>query len=393
MYIPFIYVLFIAEAMLIFLALSIIFGIAAYRFANRKNTTVVATDEKPIINLGSSYLEHLDTEIMKNQAQKEIDAHSEHEDSAQQNTDSKTETKHSKLLKLRDMFLHTERTAAEHADNDIQFWQQVYDGMDRVLDHFKIIEHETIVAHEETVDHKKEVDEKVFYIETAGKKIDGEVNRLKDIIFDQENTLSDMIKALKKAEEEHHDINDSEIIAELRNQVGNFERQIRDSRTCMEVLELENTRLQDEIHKIEAGQTITSESSTDENSIVDVKVMREMIEKQEHQIHELTETIDGLKLSAEQSEKIKQTLNSFVRSSQEMMGCITILEEENERLLAISSNASTSSEDEQTLKTQIRKLEEEIIKKDVAFAKLQDEFSSMEKEYLAMYNAIHGDKG
>ena len=39
----------------------------------------------------------------------------------------------------------------------------------------------------------------------------------------------------------------------------------------------------------------------------------------------------------------------------------------------------------------IKHLEEELIKKDVNYAKLQDEFSSMEKEYLAMYEAIHGD--
>jgi len=84
------------------------------------------------------------------------------------------------------------------------------------------------------------------------------------------------------------------------------------------------------------------------------------------------------------------------------MSCIIILEEENERLQASTENEpltkaeneeSTDNEAPDATKTQIAGLEEELIKKDVAYAKLQDEFSSMETEYLAMYEAMHGDNG
>lgn len=388
MYIPFIYILFIAEAMLIFLVLSIVLGITTYRLASRKATPLVTTSDNHPINLGSSYIEHLDTEIMKNLNQEAIDNRSEHDNQPQHTQDDTTHEKHSKLLKMRDLFLKVERHAAEHADNDINFWQQIYDGMDNVYDHFKTIEHKIEIIRDENVVHKKEMEEKVFYVEIQGRKIDGEVNRLKDIIFDQENTLSDMIKALKKVEDEHPLTKDSEIMAELHVQISNFERQLRDSKTCMEVLEMENNRLQEEARKHMTTQADAGEPS----ATVDIQSMRKMIEKQEQQINELSETIDGLKLSAEQTEKIRNTLDSFVHSSQEMMTCITILEEENERLLTISGDGSAISANEQTLKTQIKKLEEELIKKDVVFAKLQDEFASMEKEYLAMYNAIHGDK-
>ncbi|HEX5635471.1 MAG TPA: hypothetical protein VFY78_00160, partial [Gammaproteobacteria bacterium] len=159
--------------------------------------------------------------------------------------------------------------------------------------------------------------EKVFYIETQGKKVDGEVNRLKDIIYDQENTLSDLLKALKHAEAEHKGTENEEFFTALHAQASNFERQLRDAKTCMDVLELENTRLQDELHKLDAIKPGASESSMDQNSTVDAQSTRESI----------------------------------------------------------------------------KKLEEEIIKKDVAYAKLQEEFTAMEKEYLAMYNAIHGNNG
>jgi hypothetical protein len=389
MYIPFIYILFAAEAILVFFVLSIVLGIAVYRFMNRETTTEIASEDTPAINLGSSYSELLNIEIMKNQAQEKIASNSEHDISEQDTPDNTAHEKHSKLLKMRNMFLHVELDAATHADNDINFWKSIYDGMHNVYDHFKTVEHQTEIITESHVTHKKELTEKVFYIETQGHKIDGEVNRLKDIIFDQENTLSDMIKALKKAEVDHTGEIDKEVIAELHTQVSNFERQLRDSKTCMEVLELENTRLQEELHKLEATNTEKDEQKNDESATVDIQSMREMLKKQEEQIALLTSTIDDLMIDTEQAEKLKSTLRDFSHSSREMMSCITILEEENERLLA-SSEGSTETLD---MKIQIKKLEEEVIKKDVAFARLQDEFSSMEKEYLAMYNAIHGDKG
>ena len=390
MHIPFIYILFIAEAILVLFVLSIILGIVAYRLANKKTSSSLQADETYTADPGSSYIEHLDIEIMKNTAQSKIDKRIEHDANENLIPDTKTEEKHSRLLKARDLFLHVERTAAEKAGNDIQFWQHIYAGISKVLDHFKTIEHE-MTAETDHTQHTKEVKEKVFYIETQRKKVDGEVNRLKDIIYEQENTLSGLLKTLKNAEEEHQGTEQGELISALHAQASNFERQLRDSKTCMDVLEMENNRLQEELHKLDAKKTDSDVSRTDENTKVDTQNMREMLKKQEQQISLLTSTIDELKLSTEQTEKIKSALNEFAHSSQEMIGCITILEDENARLQATSHDAQAASGDESLLKSQIRKLAEEAIKKDVAYAKLQDEFASMEKEYLAMYNAIHGN--
>ena len=381
MYIPFIYVLFIAEATLLFLVISVILGIVVYRNAHKKPTQTPVPVNQKTIDPGHSYIELLDRELTKNTTQTAIVKNSEI--STDQQTPAISIT-HSELLTIRDLFLNVERTAAEHASNDIIFWDKILTGIKHVANQLKTTE--TIIN---TVVNKKiETKEKVFYIETQGKKIDGEVNRLKDIIFDQENTLSDLIKSLKKTEDQAGDVKNSIGVTELRAQLGNFERQVRDSKTCMDVLELENNRLQSEINKMQAEKS----TSADNSEASDVQSMRDTLEKQKQQISSLSQTVDDLKLTAEQSEKIKSTLNDFARSSQEMMSCITILEEENERLTAISAGAGAEATgDSPVLKAQIKKLEEELIKKNVAYAKLQDEFSSVEKEYLSMYNAMHGD--
>jgi len=128
--------------------------------------------------------------------------------------------------------------------------------------------------------------------------------------------------------------------------------------------------------------------------------MKEVVEQQEARIKQLIDSIESLEIEASQAEKLKDTIGDFARTSQEMMSCITILEEENERLVASHDDEDGNTEDSATtdsggdtdnLKSEISSLEEELIKKDVAYAKLQDEFSSMETEYLAMYEAMHGD--
>jgi len=149
----------------------------------------------------------------------------------------------------------------------------------------------------------------------------------------------------------------------------------------------------------------TNDNQTDGNEpLIDIDEIKGMVEEQKRKIEELIKTIDSLEISSTDTEKLKLTIHDFAHSSQEMMGCIAILEEENERLKANEENASNTIDnvEDNTKETQdnsgvdalnstISNLEEEAIKKDVAFAQLQDEFSSMETEYLAMYEAMHGD--
>ncbi len=387
-----------------------------------------AEDELDAIELSNNYIDFLEQAMHRNtqktQQQKNIEADIAKEESDTANatddleTDEATEEEsantsnspapdeaQSKLLLIREQFLILEKTAAEKSEHEIHFWDSIYDGMKDLLEQFpstKTASTQTSSSAENVVVESKE---KVFYIETQGKKIDGEVNKLKDIIYEQENALSSMKKAMQGAEEEHPE--DSASLKILKEQMEAIERQLNDSKMCMEVLEMENNRLQEEVDKMDGRHDAlfeeTDNSSSDESSsIIDLDQMKEMVEKQDAKIQQLIDTIESLEIDASQSEKLKETLGDFTRSSKEMMSCICILEEENERLKASSEaddentettadSAAASSEDTAEIAGKISQLEEELIKKDVAYAQLQDEFSSMETEYLAMYEAMHGD--
>jgi len=422
MTIPLIYILIGAEILLILLGLSITFAVLLLKKPkvtsnNDESATEESEAELNAIDLGNSYIDFLEqamsrnTEKISQQINIEEDEAKETADEAGNEESSKDSSpvpdeKQSQLLQAREQFLLLEKAAAEKTEHEINFWDNLYEGMQTILDSFKttetVIETETETSN--TVVTETESKEKVFYIETQGKKINGEVNKLKDIISEQENALSSMQKTLQSAEGELPE--DSETLAALKEQIAIIERQLSDSKMCMEVLELENDRLQQEIDNMENRHSaLFEEGETDKSeekeSTVDLDQMKEVMASQETKIQKLVDTIESLEIEASQADKLKDTLKDFTRTSQEMMSCITILEEENERLQEAAhheeegtdttDHSAASTEDVDSIKNKIAELEEELIKKDVAYAKLQDEFSSMETEYLAMYEAMHGD--
>ena len=425
MEISLIYVLIAAEVMFILLGLSITFFILWFRkpkIVDAEPVPLVDADaELDAIDLGSSYIDYLDQAIERNsiklqQTENASDADEKSEESEESEEDS-TESSPSpteeqiELLQAREQFLHVEKEAAEQLEHEINFWERVYAGMQTLLKQFKTTEVSTET--ETVVDEKVESKETVVYIETQGKKIDGEVNKLKDIIYEQENALSSLKKSLESAETDSPE--DSPALQEIRAQLEALERQLNDSKMCMEVLEMENDRLQEEVDKMgerhgalfEDGDE--SEEAEESSSMIDLDQMKEVMAEQEAKIDQLLSTIDSLEIEASQSEKLKETLNGFTRTSKEMMNCIAILEEENERLQEAASHetdeesedvadvveetpVATNNEETAELQSKVSELEEEIIKKDVAFAQLQDEFSSMEAEYLSMYEAMHNSE-
>jgi len=420
MEISLVYILIIAEVMLILIGLSATLAF----FLIRKSKTVETTDtadspqnELDAINLESSYIDFLDqamernTTKIKQHENADIGEPSETDDDNAAEAANTPNEEQASLLKAREQFLLIEKAAAEQTEHEIHFWEHIYSGMQNLIGQFQTTDVITETSEAEAVDPKVESKDKVFYIETQGKKIDGEVNKLKDIIYEQENALSSMKKALVTAATELPD--DSTSLDDIREQIESLERQLNDSKMCMEILETENERLQTEINQMESrhdalfdSDSTTDDEKPEQDSVVDLDQMKEVVEQQEAKISQLIETIESLEIDAAQADKLKKTLNEFTRTSQEMMSCITILEEENERLQEevthvgegndevdnAPSDQNTSEETEQ-LQSKVTALEEEIIKKDVAFAQLQDEFSSMETEYLAMYEAMHGDNG
>lgn len=422
--IPLIVVLIGAEVLIVLLGLCITFGILLMRKPEQTNKQEPSLDdaeaELDAFDLGSSYIDFLDQAMQRNtikisqQINIEEDEAKENStgdepaedtpDEEDENSSPAPDEKQSALLQAREQFLLIEKAAAENTEHDIKFWDSLYEGLQKIIDRYQSTETVTETISETETIHNVETEskEKVFYIETQGKKIDGEVNKLKDIIYEQENALSSMQKAMSDAEEELPD--DSPSLAALREQISNIERQLSDSKMCMEVLEMENKRLQEEVDKIDnRHEALFSDSEdapeTDKESTIDLDQMKEVAAQQESKIQQLIDTIESLEIEASQADRLKDTLKDFTRTSQEMMSCISILEEENERLQETAqheepdtdNDGETSGEDVDAIKSRISSLEEELIKKDVAYAKLQDEFSSMETEYLAMYEAMHGD--
>ncbi len=421
------YILIAAEVILILIGISVTLAILLLRkplvdgnkdepIEENNKSLEDENNELDAINLDESYIDFLEQAIERNEKKVEqqesiendISNESQQDDSEYNDSDSDNNTSpapnetQNQLLKIRKQFLLLEKTAAENTEHEIHFWDSLYDGMKNILDQFSFVDNTTT----KTIENNNEkTTEKVFYIETQGKKIDGEVNKLKDIIYEQENALSSMKKAMNNAESELPE--ESESLNVLKEQIEAIERQLNDSKMCMDVLEMENNRLQEEVDKmtdIEIPKNDNESTSDNSESMIDIDEMKGMVEEQKNKIEELIKMIESLELTQVETDKLKSTINDFTRTSQEMMGCISILEEENERLKADEENDTQSEIDEfleesstdnnadiELLKTSISKLEEEAIKKDVAYAQLQDEFSSMETEYLAMYEAMHGD--
>jgi len=406
MEISLIYVLIIAEIIFVLVGLSITFFILWRRKPKPAEGEPLPIEdsesELDAIDLGSSYIDYLDQAIEHNSSKLQQTENSKDDDESELSDTSPLPTEvQTELLQAREQFLLVEKEAAEQTEQEVNFWNQIYSGMQTLIDKYKTTEDTSEV--ESAVDEKNESKEKVVYIETQGKKIDGEVNKLKDIISEQENALSSLKKALESADTE----DGSPVLAAIKEQLETLERQLSDSKMCMEVLEMENNRLQEEVDKMGNRHDALFEPNEDEEteestSMIDLDQMKEVMAEQEAKINQLIETIDSLEIEASQAEKLKETLSGFTRTSKEMMSCITILEEENERLQEEASHTSDGqqeadvetaavSSDEETaaLQSKVSELEEEIIKKDVSFAQLQDEFSSMETEYLAMYEAMH----
>lgn len=352
MNIPLIYVLIGAEILLVLLGLCITFAVLLMRkpeqVTNNDKQSLDDTEaEQNEINLGSSYIDFLDQAMQRNTIKISQKINIEEDEAKEEPKEESTEAtpdepdesgeadenaapapdeKQSELLEAREQFLLIEKAAAENSEHDIKFWDSLYEGLQTIIDKYKSTETVTKTINE-TGTIETESKENVFYIETQGKKIDGEVNKLKDIITGQENALSSMQKAISDAEGELPE--DSPSLATLKEQISIIERQLSDSTMCMDILEMENKRLQEEVDKMDSRH-------------------------------------DALFSESEDSPETGKESD-------------------------VDSGGETSNEDGDAIKSKISSLEEELIKKDVAYAKLQDEFSSMETEYLAMYEAMHGD--
>ena len=302
MEISLIYVLIIAEIIFVLVGLSITFFILWRRKPKPAEGEPLPVEdsesELDAIDLGSSYIDYLDQAIEHNSSKLQQTENSKDDDESELSDTSPLPTEvQTELLQAREQFLLVEKEAAEQTEQEVNFWNQIYSGMQTLIEKYK--SSEVITEVKTTVNVETESKEKVVYIETQGKKIDGEVNKLKDIISEQENALSSLKKALESADTE----DGSPVLAAIKEQLETLERQLSDSKMCMEVLEMENNRLQEEVDKMGNRHDALFEPNEDEEteestSMIDLDQMKEVMAEQEAKINQLIETIDSLEIEA-----------------------------------------------------------------------------------------------
>jgi len=302
MEISLIYVLIIAEIIVVLVGLSITFFILWRRKPKPAEGEPLPVEdsesELDAIDLGSSYIDYLDQAIEHNSSKLQQTENSKDDDESELSDTSPLPTEvQTELLQAREQFLLVEKEAAEQTEQEVNFWNQIYSGMQTLIEKYK--SSEVITEVKTTVNVETESKEKVVYIETQGKKIDGEVNKLKDIISEQENALSSLKKALESADTE----DGSPVLAAIKEQLETLERQLSDSKMCMEVLEMENNRLQEEVDKMGNRHDALFEPNEDEEteestSMIDLDQMKEGMAEQEAKINQLIETIDSLEIEA-----------------------------------------------------------------------------------------------
>lgn len=269
MEISLIYVFIIAEVILLLLGLCVTFAYLLLRKTKISDPSATVENTEAIqdgINLQTSYIDFLDQAMERNATKIQQHANADSGDQSQSNDDKASSTpneEQASLLKAREQFLLVEKAATEQTEHEIHFWDHIYSGMQNLLGQLKTTEVITQTKPADIAKQKIESKEKVFYIETQGRKIDGEVNKLKDIIYDQENALSSMKKALSSAASELPD--DSTSLDEISQQMESLGRQLNESMVCMEILEAENERLQTEINQMNTrNEALFDSDNTDD---------------------------------------------------------------------------------------------------------------------------------
>lgn len=139
---------------------------------------------------------------------------------------------------------------------------------------------------------KKSTLENTLVVEKASHVVNTEVNKLKDVIYEQGNKINALLKSLKDGS---HDVDISD---ELSQHLNDLEKSQKETSMCLEVLEMENSRLMDEIDSLRE----TSVPS------IDGVEMDEMDSDQlKVKIHDLEKELDD---KAKENQKLHDELNS-----------------------------------------------------------------------------------
>lgn len=155
---------------------------------------------------------------------------------------------------------------------------------------------------------KKHSADNTLVVEKASLVVNTEVNKLKDVIYEQGNKINALLNSLKEG------IDGVNIGDELQGHLTELERSQKETSMCLEVLEMENKRLMDEIDTLHENSTPTIDG-------VDVDDMSE--DQLKLQIQDLEKTIE------EDKSKYDQLRNELDSVEKEFLAVYEKQAEEN----------------------------------------------------------------
>lgn len=117
--------------------------------------------------------------------------------------------------------------------------------------------------------------EETAFTEKASHVVNTEVNKLKDVIYEQGNQINALLKSLK---EENHNMDEDSAI---HQHLSALEKSQLETAMCIDVLEMENHRLMDEIHTLQNSAAIPSIDGldTDDMSPEQLKLKIHVLDK------------------------------------------------------------------------------------------------------------------
>lgn len=253
-----------------------------------------------------------------------------------------------------------------------------------------------------------------------------EMASLKRLTGDQANQIMELNEELRKLEKDQGQPNYA-----LEKQFKAIEASAKDMETCMNVLEMENDRLQESLDKeIERVQELEAQLQAKQEKLeqaAEVGVVAysdtELNAEDSEQVAHLQEVVSGLEASMEQMMKkitelvpeadkakeledamggIEEKNMQLINNNQKLLTNVSSLKQEKSALLKKIEELAEASDEldaggdedaaalKQELKAKLEELEATNVEKQIQVEELEARYESLEKEYLSLYDQLNG---
>lgn len=339
-------------------------------FLNRKNKRLQqeleefrqpAVDDEQFESIASGYLPYLEKQIIDTQLRFEL-----------QQSESGDDERLELALTQRLALLEAEKKVAEHCnDYPERRWEHV-------MEYFA----------PQQIEEEPEPEAAVEQVE--GTEAAGSVGQLVNVFGQQGNALVSLRSVFDQVREKP----DTETLDELENQLKELERRFGEANTCVEMMEQENQRLQDQMEK--------EEQRMDKARHEDAVEFAQQLGKQKNSLSSLQGMVNDLQLEAGKAAELQEQLKQFESNAREMNLCIEIMEDENlflrdqvQALLQADQAESLEQKkvttDNEELSNRIEALQSELEEKQGKLSELERRYAEMEKEYQLLYEKAQSE--